>query len=1583
MSSYDNTNSREGSGASLSIADRIRRFRESAPMSREDRASLEFERSGRSTGERERMWWEETGPVGASLKYDPDLLGADESTDYSENYPNTRRMQKRGESASLIGSDTHGDTLDDSAYPLGSSTVPKPSHAQPIPTLHRAHSSDVPERTRGSSGIGGAGSSNSGTSGTGTGGGGGGGTSQSAHQPIRNALRDTTAEDIDLEDRYSHLVSKREGGNRGRTDMDIDFARQRQSGGAASSRGGSAVYSSGGFLSQSAHSDVSLLIAGSRRSIEQHESIRSSLASQEASGVGNFPNTRIGGARDSHEWDRSLDLTSTIQDPEQPIQETRQQQPQPMPFLSAVAADAALDSQVAGKLPVSPSREQEEEAYGKFRPYNTFESSLLSRPPPQPPRPRIDVAPIGAAVPAKSVAGIAGGIEAVGTSQDQDLDNSDVDLGASFQRLLLGLRQDEERIQRIIAGEEEDDGKGNMGGQGGGGQAAAAPINIVPQLVATAGITGIALQQRASKGLSGSSNSPRAADGISTSVAPSATSSPRPTAAIAAANAVSAVAAASAALASPETQLQNEIEAGIFAEVAAQNEKTKNAREIQIKQLARYQEQWQMIGESFSVQEKARDGNMTSAKMHMYVGEHIPAADHERLEDRRRAAESTSAIAGARPQGEISHPLWEDRGQHRDDSKDNKSGGARGAKMDEDDEFYGERMDLAALTIGAALQHPYDPDALKSDHYRNREALAFEQARAAEIKKKHDDEQAVGPHKGQRWEGLRATDLFNPHQPKKIAAQERAAARAKTSVPGMTAPIYRVGAEPVHMAGQNTNVISSSLDAEAAIAAAALGETLPGARTPKRQRNSTRFDRTSGPGNLPYSRELPNDVVRVFQKGQWELIHHVPDAVAAAVMVNKAAHKFKAKLFQNGKWANILHDGSHQFITGAHAANQSPMQWSPEHKKQISITATDTVVTSIQTAVGSFLTGNLPGSPASKNKQTHDMAASLAIGVLGAGLHNAQVKAEEQAARAKITKGLSRPLATSFVDSIFERAASPKRAASGGGGGERSSDRAGNKTHVPAFPDVSTPAEAEAISSNPGYKVFQKGQWVLAEHHDDELGIHTSTAPVGGSALAAKKFAQDTGNVQGIGYKVFQKGQWVVADHHDDHQGISTATAAVGASALAKSAKSSLVPSASEPRDTSANAGNIAKAQPVAARADIEVEALSDFTSEAELALQVEIERVRARLGPSYAQAEEAAKEARRNPPPVSEPICPSSPGRVHPATKVKPCEVSAISGGHVVVPPPLRASLSLAARSEARNWNVYSDDYVNDENAAYTRWADDADYDNDYDSNNLEKVMAHAPVTTDIAGRAAQTTAVLAAATPAAELVLPPRVAPTAPLSLVPEQAPPPAPATDPIPSLITLSAAAVVSRSTEPPPPAAAAPVTTGTAPASPPKKAAPPQPQSYFRFLAAPAENTAREKAKVEAEAAVVVAAAAAEEKAAAQEAAYELTRQQQRAAAANRAYLSTNLKRSTDPTQIPTLVPALASAPVVSAVDQHATAPTAPVAASGAPAPAPAAEVRAPCSLSFSPCSPEAHFADKDKFLSKSKKAREALMRKHLL
>jgi len=1475
-------------------------------MSREERQSLDIERSRRSTGERERMWWEDTGP--ATLKYDPDLLGADESIDYSENYPNSRRMQKRGVSASL--STDHGDTLDESAYPLGISTVPKPS--QPIPTLHRALSSDVPEHTRGSS------------------------SASRVHQPIRNALRDTTAEDVDLEDRYSHLISKQDGGNRGRSDMDIDLARQRRSGGKDASLIASVEYSSGGFLSQSAHSDVSLLIAGNRRSIEEHESNRTSLASQEASGVGNFPYTRSG--RESKDWDRnSLDWTANPvaneharESPEADKTFTAASKSGPkkdtLPFLTRVAADVALDSQLSGMLPTSPSREEEEEAYGQFHAYNSFESSLLGRPPPQPPHARVDVAPSGGnAGESGSGAGVVTGAAAGVMRASHDLDSSDMDLGASFQRLLVGLRQDEERIQRIIRGEEPDDGKGNMGptAAASAGAAAAVPVAMTPVAVPPL-ITGIALPtQTPTKAPVGGSSGSAAAIGTPPSILPiNAVGTPT--------SARAGVSPRPASYAIPLSQKQ--IEMGMLADVAAQ--------EAQMRKLARYQEQWKMIGEAFAQQERARDGNMSSVAMHRYDGEHIPSADFERLEDRRRSNESISAIAGAKP---VDTPQWEDRGQSWY-SGAKRTAGASSAS-DHEIDCYGERMDLAALAIGAVLQRPFDPDALREDSFRNLEALAFEQARGAEIRKKHEDEHAVGPHKGQRWEGLRATDLFNPHQPPKLAAKERAEVRAKTSVPGLTAPLQRVGVKPPASAGQNVAELPAPVMEATAVPAVASPSP-----TPTRRGNSTRFDRSTGPASnipIPIDSKLPKDVLRVFQKGKWEEIHHVADAVAATVMVQKAAHKFK--VFQHGKWQHVLHDDSHQFVevrvdapapapapASAPAPAPAPAPRgraaSPDHRKQVNATATDTVVSSIQTAVGSFLTGTLPGSPLSKSRnggselngpdQAHAMAASLAIGVLGAGLHNARVKMQEKVEYVKMKQELSKPLAASFVNGIFERAASPKRL----------TNNSGKSTSLQAFPDIASgPEAAEA-----GYKVFMRGQWVVAEHHEDSHGIHTSKEPAGASVLASRKAAADRDG-EPAGYKVFMKGQWVVVDHHADNHGISTATAPAGAAKPAAQSPES-------PREVVAGAAASSQEQLKAnASSNIDTEAAKkellltelkaaepEAFTKAELALQAEIERVRARLGPAYAKAVAAAAAAKKHPVLPSQPVCPSSPGRVHAAV-----EVSAISGGHVVVPPPLRP-LSLAARSQARNWNVYSDDYVNDSNAAYSRWSDGADCDNDYDSNNLEKVMAHAPVTTDVAGRAERTATVLAAAT----ALVPPTSAPAG----APAAAPEPEPAA--IPSLVALSAAAVVASSETSHAAATAAPTAAA-------KKVTPPAPQSYFRFLSAPAENAAREEAKREQEASAVAAAAQAREEEQTAKAAFELKRQQQRAAAINRAYSSTSPTYSAPP-----------SAP----------APT--------PTPTPMSPVEqppAPTPQLGAPCSREAPVADKDRFLSKSRKAREALMR----
>jgi len=1447
-------------GASLSIADRIRRFRESPPMSRDERRSLDLERSRVSTGERERMWWEQSGP--ATLKYDPDLLGADESIDYSENYPNSRRMQKRGISTASLSFDTgHADTLDDSAYPLGISTVPKPS--QLIPTLHRALSSDMStDRTRSAS------NTKNGTH-----------THTHTHEPIRHALRDTTSQDLELEDRYGHLVSKQDGGNRGRNGMDIDLARKRYSGNSSRHTSPqdsfqSAEYSSGGFLSQSAHSDVSILIADNRRSVEAQESNRTSLAYQEASGVGNFPDTRthMRLGRDSRDWDRgSLDLTSASQEQEPDISQSAvlkadTQKMDLQPFLARVAADVAMDSDLAGKIPASPTREQEEEAYGNFRAFNTFESSLLSRPPPQPPRTRIDVnvTPSGGdttgreASASAAASGTGTGASITLPHSSQDLDNSDIDLGASFQRLLLGLKQDEERIQRIISGAELDDGKGNMGpataaGAGPAAPAAAAPVKLasVPVLPL---VTGIALNvqtpTKAAAGLSaesggGTPQSSRPANSVSAPASSRTHVSPR--------------AGASTIPTTPSSQ--NQIEAGIFAAVAAQQEKTKAAREAEMKTLALYQEQWKMIGESFAQQEKARDGNMTSGTMHMYVGEHTLAADFERLEDRRRAAESKSAIAGA--QG-VEIPQWEDRGQHKSSSKFKGSRQNSPGSHADDDDFYGERMDLAALTVGAALLRPFDPDALKGDSYRNREALAFEQARGAEIKKKHEDEHAIGSNEGQRWEGLRRYDLFNSHQPPKVAARERADARAKTSVPGMTAPTHRVGAHPLILAEKNIAAGPSPIELTPQTTMAVTTVALP-----TQQRNSTRYDRSSGPASnisRPAGSKLPADIVRVFQRGKWAEIHHVKDAVAAAYMVSKAAHKFK--VFQHGKWQHILHDDSHQFVA---AHSDEPTAASPQHRKQFNAVATETVVSSIQTAVAAFLTGTLPGSPMSRSKNSkknmdpaHAVAASTAMGVLGAGLHNAHMKMQEQQAHVKTTQDLSRPLAASFVSGIFERAASPKR-------------NSGGKA-LQEFPEI-----AASETDKPGYKVFMKGQWVVADHHEDNHGISTAKVPIGASVLAKRSAESPSEYVTAVAAEPKAKIRSNVSDDID---------------AL------------------------------VAIKAQAEIKTAMAFT-EAELALQAEIERVRARLGPTYAAAVAAAQEAKYRDVAPSEPVFPSSPGRIHTAV-----EVSAISGGHVVVPPPLRP-FSLAARSEARNWNVYSDDYVNDSNAAYTRWADDADYDNDYDSNNLEKVMAFAPVTTDVAERSQVANAALATVTSPA---LPTRLSTT-----VLAQEPTPTM----IPSLVTLSAAAVVTPYKPEQISAASSAI-----PAALQKKVPPPPPQSYFRFLSAPAETAAREQSKQVAEAAAVAAAALAKEQAEAAEVAFRLQRQQQRTAAVNRAYLSTNPSR-----------PVAVSAPIFATFTPQST-----VSAGTAKA-----------SPTMSVCSPEANVVDKDKFLSNSRKTREMLMR----
>ena len=112
---------REMSRDFSSTAERLRAFRESPPMTREER------------GAPRPMWWEESVNKSAELRYDSDILGI-ESAPGSGAVPNERRVPTHANGgrqqylAKTQGNGTFDSSgsLEESAYPLGPSTVPMP-----------------------------------------------------------------------------------------------------------------------------------------------------------------------------------------------------------------------------------------------------------------------------------------------------------------------------------------------------------------------------------------------------------------------------------------------------------------------------------------------------------------------------------------------------------------------------------------------------------------------------------------------------------------------------------------------------------------------------------------------------------------------------------------------------------------------------------------------------------------------------------------------------------------------------------------------------------------------------------------------------------------------------------------------------------------------------------------------------------------------------------------------------------------------------------------------------------------------------------------------------------------------------------------------------------------------------------------------------------------------------------------------------------------------------------------------------------------------------------------------------------------
>ena len=725
----------------LSIADRIRRFREAPPMSREERASQEFVRNARS-GERERMWWEETSP--ASLRYDPDLLGAEESTGgYSENFENSRRFVASGKShasglsASMsLATTTYSGTLDSSAYPLGTSTLPTPSPnpamslLASMPPLHRALGGEPNIQPR---------------------------------HVLRDALRDTASEEIALEDSYSHLQSKRDGGNRSRADLDIDMAKQRQMQGRrfgeynsdmslSASTATTATGTNAAFppsLSQTQQSDVSLLIEFNRRSAEELDSQRTSLASQEASGV------RIKDAAPwRHESSRPLDFEG---DPKGGISTNNSKDP---PF--SPAAISIIREEGIGPSAKLPLREKDKEV--------TF-----------------------GATPERDASSL------------QASHKEDDELGEAFQRLLQGLHRDEERIARIARGEEPDDGRGNMHSPVSNVKASVdsahtpttpagkvntpqTPTHTMASAPALAPLTPV----------SSNSSAPIAATPVTrSSHSPRGTTSRSPRAA--SLNAL--------------TPLPTTPHGRAVVHVMTPAERT-HALENQMRRHAKFEEQWKMLTAVLAKQEQMQsqmtNGAGTTYPLQMYDGASTSAARLARARDKQNSASLSFGDSGA------------EKGNDMAFNDDGDTDDAYGRRLDLASLLPLDPLNPEQLAADNFRQREslLFEQALRAESQQARERefdVNYSSGTGAS-----QFGSSIASKQGQ-WTGLRSADFFfSPNNSGRVQATAVKSARMATTVPGMTAPLRLT---EVNVATQTRELSSPTVTLDIAAAPEAIVET--------------------------------------------------------------------------------------------------------------------------------------------------------------------------------------------------------------------------------------------------------------------------------------------------------------------------------------------------------------------------------------------------------------------------------------------------------------------------------------------------------------------------------------------------------------------------------------------------------------------------------------------------------------------------------------------------------------------------------------------------------------------------------------
>ena len=588
--------------------------------------------------------------------------------------------------------------------------------------------------------------------------------------------------------------------------------------------------------------------------------------------------------------------------------------------------------------------------------------------------------------------------------------------------------------------------------------------------------------------------------------------------------------------------------------------------------------------------------------------------------------------------------------------------------------------------------------------------------------------------------------------------------------------------------------------------------------------------------------------IKVFQKGQWvERTHEQAYAVPALTNSNsntslKHDNEHKApRIFSGGVWhvadPNAARNGPCWGVEAEAAADYKPPTAYNNSNSSTKAAALDTVGSAIQTAMGGYLMGSLPGSPqrassggtSGFDSPQRNMAAALSGGAISLGTDLAVQSIQDTEKKGQIVidaaKSIGDDFVSSFVGQALKNTASVLESAS-------FSDVAAAAASTAPAPDSTDPTshpDHPHHHMKHGWKSLRKNSMlkaleVIEKHYAFPVGMERSVRGIGlDSRVKHSNTRHTNANIKGAvsvpsthtnpfaaavsnavhegqeregavsndGYKVFQRGHWVLLNHHKDATGSLTDEARVGASQLrekyAKNDSQSINDAANDAADGATGAGEDAgdvqsevvvsvstdqvPAPAVAAASrDLEInhliptdetiaataaaaasapnpEAAVEMFSQAELALQQEIERIRARLQgtPAMMESLNLSSEALAlvrvstdftNATPTTAEGVPLT-GRPRSPRQRQDIEVSAISGGHVVVPPPI-APLSLHARSHAREWGIYTDGYVNDSEGHYTRWADDMDYSNDYDCNNLDKVFAHAPPTARSGSKAA-----------------------------------------------------------------------------------------------------------------------------------------------------------------------------------------------------------------------------------------------------